>query len=195
MKCCVGFAAIAFAVLSGAPMVASAQTTSNPIATPIEKIPTDIRRTTVIVHSIERSLKFYRDALGLKINYDNLTTVSGPAFAKGQPGREIRLVLLNGNDPWIGWIGLIEYTKPPIKPVKGKKPPTELELGSIVIVTNVDDADKRCAAAAASPGARLASPTKIAEYPGREGGPVIRVRGCQVWDPDGILVELNARVQ
>ena len=67
----------------------------------------DVSAPSLIVRDIENSLKLYRDVFGLKVNYDNLTTVSGPAFAKGIPGREIRLILLNGNDPWIGWIGLI----------------------------------------------------------------------------------------
>jgi hypothetical protein len=28
-------------------------------------------------------------------------------------------------------------------------------------------------------------------YPGRDGGPDIRVMGCNFFDPDGILIELN----
>ncbi len=36
-----------------------------------ERVQIDLRRTTLIVSDIENSLKFYRDALGFKVIYDN----------------------------------------------------------------------------------------------------------------------------
>jgi catechol 2,3-dioxygenase-like lactoylglutathione lyase family enzyme len=160
------------------------------IAAPADRVPIDIRRTTIIVADIERSLRLYRDALGMTVNYDAPMTVSGPAFAHGQPGRAIRLVLLNANDPWIGWIGLLQYTDPPLAPAA--PPPTALNIGSHVIVTAVADADRACAAAERAPGVRMVVPVKTTEYPGRNpGDPPIRVRGCQLWDADGAYLELN----
>ena len=44
---------------------------------PAERIPTDIRRTTLIVRSIENSLKLYRDVFGMKVNYDTVVQTSG----------------------------------------------------------------------------------------------------------------------
>ena len=35
-----------------------------------ERIPVDIRRTTLVVRDIDKSLPLYRDALGLKVIYD-----------------------------------------------------------------------------------------------------------------------------
>ena len=32
---------------------------------------------------------------------------------------------------------------------------------------------------------------RLQEYPGRHGGSSIRVRGCNFFDPDGTLIELN----
>lgn len=153
------------------------------------RVPTDIRRVTIIVEDIERSLKLYRDALGMRVNYDAEMTVSGPAFAHGRPGRKVRLVLVQSNDPWIGWIGLFQYLDPPLP--RRAPVPTELEVGSHVIVTSVADANAACAAAARAPGVRMMVPPKIEEYPGRNGGPPIRVLGCQIWDADGAYLELN----
>lgn len=189
-------AALAAALFAGSlataiPAYAQA-TTANPIAPPSEKIPTDVRRVTIIVTDMERSLKLYRDALGLKVNYDAPMDVSGAAFTQGGKPRPIRLVLLNGNDPWIGWIGLIQYTDEPNRPKL--KLPKHLGPGSLVIVTNVDDAQRRCDAAAQIPGVRIASPVKVHTYPGRNGGPEIKVLGCQLFDPDGAFVELNSRM-
>ena len=42
-----------------------------------EQIPVDVRRTTLIVRDVDRSLAFYRDALGLKLVYDQLIVRPG----------------------------------------------------------------------------------------------------------------------
>jgi catechol 2,3-dioxygenase-like lactoylglutathione lyase family enzyme len=143
------------------------------------------------VQDIDRSLALYRDALGLKINYDQALTLSGPAFARGQPGRKARLVLLQGKDNWIGWIGLLQYTDPPIPPRAGPAP-TQLDIGSHVLVMAVRDAASACAAAERAPGVRIVVPAKVTEYPGRgANAPPIRIMGCQLWDADGAYLELN----
>lgn len=163
------------------------------VLAPETRAPIDIRRVTIVVRDIEASLRLYRDALGMKVNYDEAMTVSGPAFARGRPGRAIRLVLLNANDPWIGWIGLLQYTDPPIRTVR-RRPRREHDIGSHIIVTAVADAARACADASAIPGVRLAVPPGVAQYPGRDGGPVIRVLSCHIWDPDGAYLELNQRL-
>ncbi len=159
------------------------------VAKPAERLPTDIRRVTMIVRSMENSLKLYRDVMGMKINYDATLPMSGVALPAGEPGAQARLVLLNSNDPYIGWIGLMEWLSPRL-PDPGPYP-TRMGIGSHVIVTNTDDIDTRCAAAAKVPGVRVTAQVRDQEYPGRNGGPPIRVRGCNFFDPDGTLIELN----
>lgn len=174
---------------AGAAVAAEAPAEPARIEAPKERIPTDIRRTTIIVTDIDASLKLYRDALGLKVNYDAPMSVSGPAFTQGGKPRPIRLVLLNGNDPWIGWIGLLQYTDNPKKPKP--KMPKYLGPGSHVIVTGVKDAKAACEAALKVPGVRMTAPLKVATYPGRNGGAPISVLGCQFFDADGAYLELN----
>ena len=84
------------------------------VEAPKERVPTDVRRLTLLVRNMENSLKLYRDVIGLRINYDERLKVSGVALPAGVPGNPVRLVLLNGNDPFIGWIGLMEYSDPPL---------------------------------------------------------------------------------
>lgn len=180
-----------------APFLALGQTTpitppADPtkIAAPQERVPIDIRRTTIIVRDIERSLKLYRDALGMKVNYDAEMKVSSLGFAQGGAPRPIRLVLLNANDSWIGWIGLIQYTDNPNRP--NVRVPRVLGPGSHIIVAAVADAHKACDAAVKAPGVRIMSPLKISEYPPRTpGAPAIRVLGCHFFDADGAYLELN----
>lgn len=159
------------------------------VEVPAERVPTDIRRLTILVRDMERSLKLYRDVLGLKVNYDAEITVSGVALPAGVPGNRTRLVLLNGNDPWIGWIGLMQYTDPPL-PDPGPYP-TRLGAGGHVLVTNTDDAVKRCEMAKRVPGVTFTADARLQVYEGRNGGPPIRVMGCNFFDPDGTFIELN----
>ena len=160
------------------------------ITVPTERVPIDVRRTTLIVRDMDRSLKLYRDALGMKVNYDAPMMVSSPGFTQGGPPRPIRLVLLNANDPWIGWIGLIQYTDNPNRP--RIRVPRVLGPGSHIIVAAVADAKKGCDSASVAPGIRMMSPLKISEYPPRTpAAPNIRVLGCQFFDADGTYLELN----
>lgn len=159
------------------------------VEAPAERLPTDIRRVTLIVRDMETSLKLYRDVVGMKVNYDTVVETSGVALPAGEPGAKARLVLLNANDPFIGWIGLMQWVDPKL-PDPGPYP-KRMGPGGTVIVMNTDDVDGRCAAAAKIPGVTMTAPPRMQEYPGRNGGPVIRVRGCNFFDPDGTLIEMN----
>jgi catechol 2,3-dioxygenase-like lactoylglutathione lyase family enzyme len=138
---------------------------------------------------MENSLKLYRDVMGLKVNYDTVLPMSGVALPAGEPGAKARLVLLNGNDPFIGWIGLMEWLDPRL-PDPGPYP-KRMGIGGHVIVTQTEDVDRRCAEAALIPGVTVTSPPRDQTYPGRNGAPPIKVRGCNFFDPDGTLIELN----
>ena len=152
------------------------------------RVPTDVRRTTIIVRDMDRSLAFWRDVLGLRVNYDTGVELSGVALPVGAPGTQARLVLLNANDAFVGWIGLMELVDPPLD----EPPyPKRLGVGSTVIIVNTDDVETRCAAAARLPDVTVTSEPRLQTYPSRDGGDPIRVMGCNVLDPDGVAVEIN----
>ena len=159
------------------------------VETPAERLPTDVRRLTLLVRSMENSLKLYRDVIGLKVNYDQNLTVSGVALPAGVPGNKVRLVLLNGNDPFVGWIGLMEYSDPPLE--ADAEYPKRLKAGGTVLILNTDDAARRCEMAKAVPGVTFTAEVREQRYPGRNGGPEIVVMGCNFFDPDGLLIEMN----
>lgn len=153
-----------------------------------ERLPTDVRRVTIIVRDIENSLRLYRDVIGLAVNYDTTLTTSGVALPAGEPGATARLVLLNSNDPWVGWIGLMQWLDPPIPAADYRE---RMGPGDVVLVMNTQDVEARCAAAKAIKGVTFTAEPRLQVYPGRNGGPDIRVIGCNFFDPDGILIELN----
>jgi catechol 2,3-dioxygenase-like lactoylglutathione lyase family enzyme len=159
------------------------------VETPAERLPTDVRRLTLLVRSMENSLKLYRDVIGLKVNYDQNLTVSGVALPAGVPGNKVRLVLMNGNDPFVGWIGLMEYSEPALE--ADAEYPKRLKAGGTVLILNTDDAAKRCEMAKSVPGVTFTAEVREQRYPGRNGGPEIVVMGCNFFDPDGLLIEMN----
>ena len=77
-----------------------------------ERLPLDLRRTTLVVRDIDRSIALYRDALGMTVSYDNM--IRTPRAAKTDQEAEIsrRLTFLQANDDFIGVLGLLEYRKP-----------------------------------------------------------------------------------
>jgi catechol 2,3-dioxygenase-like lactoylglutathione lyase family enzyme len=159
------------------------------VTAPKSRLPTDVRRVTIIVRDMEASLKLYRDVVGMQVNYDTVVETSGVALPAGVPGAKARLVLLNANDPWVGWIGLMQWTTPPL-PDPGPYP-RKMGPGGVVIVMNTDDVAGRCTAAKAVPGVTFTSEPRLQQYPGRNGAPTIRVMGCNFFDPDGVLIEMN----
>ncbi|MGP1281552.1 MAG: VOC family protein [Parasphingopyxis sp.] len=169
---------------------ADAEPAASPgVAAPDERAPTDFRRSTLIVRDIDASLALYRDVLGFAVNYDTEVETSGVALPAGEPGARARLVLANANDPWIGWIGFMQWLEPAL-PDPGPYP-TRLGIGDHVMIMNTDDAQARCAASADVPGVTMTAPARLQVYPGRAGAPPIRVIGCNIFDPDGNLIEIN----
>jgi catechol 2,3-dioxygenase-like lactoylglutathione lyase family enzyme len=152
-----------------------------------ERIPVDLRRTTLVVRDIDRSLPLYRDGLGMKVIYDE--TMGGGTGADGKPTPPtIRLVLLRANDDFIGVLGLMQrlnVTEPVPEPVFRKAQP-----GGLILVFNVQDLDTRFEKIRATPGVRVAEAPQRIEYPAPGGG-VIPVLFSAVWDADGNYIEIN----
>jgi catechol 2,3-dioxygenase-like lactoylglutathione lyase family enzyme len=151
-----------------------------------ERIPVDLRRTTLVVRDIDASLPLYRDGLGLKVIYDQ--RIGGGKNADGSEKKPtIRLVLLRANDTFIGALGLMQRLD------IGELPAPVFERampGDSILVFNARDLDTRWPRIKALPGVRVhTEPTRM-EYPG-PGGTVIPVMFTAVFDPDGNFIEVN----
>lgn len=97
-----------------------------------QRIPVDVRRTTLIVRDMDRSLAFWRDAIDLTVVYDRVL---------GQAPRQQRLVLLRANDEFIGNVGLLERfdTKADMPPVVYER----ARYGHVIFVVNAKDLEER----------------------------------------------------
>lgn len=175
------------ASLSGAAISTAFSTVAQAAPVPAaQRIPVDIRRTTFVVRSIDTSLPFYRDALGLTQVYDQLIGAGTDANGKPTPAT-IRLVLLRANDDYVGLLGLMERldtTPPPRRELR------KAQAGETIIVINVGDLEQRFPRVAATAGVTVAETPHLVQYPAPGGGK-IDVMFSSVWDPDGNYIELN----
>ncbi len=154
---------------------------------PAKRGPVDVRRVTLVVRDIDRSLPLYRDALGLTVVYDQ--KIGAGKAADGTPTPPtIRLVLLRANDDFVGLIGLMQRLNetPPPPP----DPPAKARAGQSIVVINVKDLETRFPSIEKVPGVKISSAPTPIEYPGPNGG-TIPVLFSAIWDPDGFFVELN----
>lgn len=148
----------------------------------------DLRRTTLVVKDIERSLEFYRDALGMKVIYDK--AINSPRDASAADAEVARrLVFLRANDDYIGIIGLLQYIKPQKPSVKLEG--TAFNEGTMVMVFNSETLNESFAKAKKLPGVVILSEPHLVEYPSYDGKGKIRVLMSALQDPDGFVVELN----
>ena len=153
---------------------------------PAQHIPVDLRRTTLVVRDIDRSLPLYRDALGMTVIYDQLI---GGTDANGKPtAPTVRLVLLRANDDFIGVLGLMQR----LNPAEAPPPPVfrKAQAGGLILVFNVQDLESRFARISSAPHVTVSEAPMRIEYPAPGGG-VIPVLFSAVWDADGNFIELN----
>ena len=159
-------------------LLLAAPARAEPVA-PAERIPVDLRRTTLLVRDVERSLALYRDALGLRVVLDT---------AGMRPGSGTRLVILCANDDFIGCVGLLRRSDLPVDaPVERRRP----GYGDDSLVFNVKDLQERFERARAVPGVLVESEPDFSQPPPEPGSGGMTVIGSNIWDPDGYFVELN----
>jgi len=185
MRACRGAAVTALLVVA---MLAPAASGAAPVADS-ERRPVDVRRTTLVVRSVDRALAFYRDALGLKVVYDQEIVRPPRPDDAAKAERRMRLALLRANDDFVGVIGLLEYTSPRLPEPTNE--PQRPGIGDAILVINAADLDQRFEKVRATPGVRVATEPYLTSYPAPDGKGTIPVRFSAVWDPDGYFVEMN----
>ncbi|MBM3792003.1 MAG: hypothetical protein FJW35_16860, partial [Acidobacteria bacterium] len=75
-----------------------------------------LRRATIVVSDLERSLAFYRDILSLRVFYDQVIDAEATGRLLGVPGAKVRLVSLQAGDSVEGMVGLLSFLTPPARP-------------------------------------------------------------------------------
>ena len=152
--------------------------------------PIILRRQTLIVRDIDRSLALYRDAMGMEVIYDNTFP---RARRDGSGERQIRLIFLKASDPFVGVLGLVDYEAgDPDHPVHDKPIRREgFTPGNSVLLFNTTELEERWPLITQVPGVEVITEPALREYPSYDGSETIRINVTTFYDPDGFLVEFN----
>lgn len=149
-----------------------------------------LKRTTFIVADARASAAFYREVFGWSVWYDNIVRADRRFPPSGAPdGAEVRLVILQADDPKIGKLGLLEYLEPPFDTGTLQRR-TAVRMGEAILVIeteNVDGVYERAKAA----GAVVVTEPVDWEVPSPGGDSTIRLRTVSLFDPNGIYMEVS----
>jgi predicted enzyme related to lactoylglutathione lyase len=149
-----------------------------------------LRRATLLVRDIERSLAFYGGVFGLSV-YAELTVDMArvPFFPVGEEprGGDGRFIILKGENPLVSMIGLMEMRDPPLP--EPNRDIRRLGIGSVALVLSTSNAN---AAAKAVPelGGEIVMPVTEARNLGDETGDFVPARLFMAQDPDWYFLEV-----
>lgn len=146
-----------------------------------------IKRTTLIVRDIEKSVQWYREVMGMTVWMDTDFTLSGQGLAAGKAGDVTHLTIMQANDPVIGMIGLLQWVDPPLP--APDEIPTGVSYGNPTFVVEAEDA-KASFEAAARLGTRVHSEPYEWSTRGQDGR-MKHFLGVSLFDPDGYFFECN----
>ena len=147
-----------------------------------------VRRTSLFVRELERSMAFYAGVFGLEPYHDRELDISVvPDFPVDLTPREgrMRLVILRGADPLVGMVGLMAIpglTEP-------SRDTRRLGYGSAALVLSTADATG-AAARVEELGGEILMPLTSARNIGDEAGNIIPARLFMALDPDGHFLEV-----
>jgi catechol 2,3-dioxygenase-like lactoylglutathione lyase family enzyme len=152
---------------------------------------TPLKRTAIIVTDLRRSLRFWRDALGMNVWIDGKAGRELPALFQllGAPPCTTRWVILQSEDIDWGMVGLFELSRPS-PPVMPKFDRSRANAGEACLVFHTPDVDAVYRAAKRQRLSILCPPTRL----------VLEAHGVEsiemtLRDPNGVLVNLIQNVK
>ncbi len=145
-----------------------------------------VKRTTLIVRDIAKSVEWYEKVIGMTRYYDDEVVLSGIGMAAGKKGDRTHLVILKCEDPEIGMIGLLQWIDPPMP---APEIPTGVTYGNPTFVVSSDDSRAAYDAAVAL-GAHIHAEPHEWSIKGANGM-MKNFLGVSLFDPDGHFYELN----
>lgn len=150
-----------------------------------------VKRVTIWVRDIERSLDLYRDVLGLGVIEDK--TIGGPYVTRmiGYEDGRLRIVHLGARDCDFGWIGLyaLSGTTPPATALPAPRK-DRLVLGQAAIVLESPDLERIAARLEAEGYEFLLRPQVYVKDNDSPGMPAGRYAETIFFDPDGVPVSI-----
>lgn len=150
-----------------------------------------VRRTTLLVHDAEISTAFYRDILGFDVWYesDGKITGSGLPVVDAEVGEPTKFVIMKGNDPYMGMVGLLQYGNPKTHNRLTDTP--EMRAGDFILMIEMANIDE------------VVDKLEKQNHPIYKMPETSRIKSVDdewdakvmyVLDPDGHMIELTERL-
>lgn len=150
-----------------------------------------IKRTTLMVRDMARSIEWYENVLGMTVWMNTEFVLSGDGLAAGKEGDKTHLVILKCQDDMIGMIGLLQWIDPPMP--APQEIPKSITFGNPTFVVASDDAQATHDAAVAY-GSHIHCPPRPWSTTGQDGQTKHFI-GISFFDPDGYFYECNQLVK
>ena len=142
-----------------------------------------IRRTTIVVNDMERSLSFYREVMGMRVFYDQEISSPEEGLMLGIPGTRVRIVSLQSGEAVEGMVGLISILDRPAHPrAQIRKLISEPDIALVYVTDEIEAVHAKLE----NWGAKIQSAPVAYEIPGR--GMCV---GLSAYDPNGVMVEFT----
>ncbi|HNP66050.1 MAG TPA: VOC family protein [Woeseiaceae bacterium] len=147
------------------------------------------QRLTIFCHDIEKSLRVYRDVLGLRIIVDK--TISGAAAGAllGLPACDIRMIMLSVEDGAQPMLGLFDISGTELETRPAG--PRNLVRKQTALVLGTDDFDATLADIRAASLDLLTEPQDYISPGAGPDAPSMRYRETIFIDPDDVLVSIT----
>ena len=149
-----------------------------------------LRRATLLVRDMERSRTFYEGVFGLSVYAELVVDLARvPFFPVGADprGGNGRFLILKGENPLVGMIGLMEMQDPPLP--EPDHDIRRLGIGSIALVLSTSNAE-HSAIQVEKLGGALVMPVTEARNLGDESGAFVPAKVFMAQDPDGYFLEV-----
>lgn len=149
-----------------------------------------IKRAAIIVRDLQRSLAFYRDALGLSVWLEGECGRDDKAFAQllGLPPGATRFVILRSGDAALGMVGLFEVREPELDALSITQP-SRVHRGEVALVFHTSDIQTVYAKAAALGLTIVCAPLRLEITSIRTHSLEMMLR-----DPNGVLINCIQRL-
>jgi catechol 2,3-dioxygenase-like lactoylglutathione lyase family enzyme len=141
-----------------------------------------LHHTGLTVSDLQRSLQFWRDALGMEVLFEQEKVGGYIEAIVGEPGAHVRMAHLAFGGEGTR-IELFEYVAPP----GGRHIQRPADVGFCHVCVACDDLDERLERLVAAGGTAFSKPVEVDTGVNRGG------RGVYLRDPDGHVVELFER--
>ena len=141
-----------------------------------------LHHTGLTISDLDRSLRFWRDALGMRVLFEQEKAGGYLEEIVGEPGAHVRMVHLAFTDDGPR-IELFQY----LSPAGGRHTQRPADIGFSHVCIACDDMEDRLDRLVAAGGVPFSGPVTIDTGANRGG------RGLYLRDPDGHVVELFER--